>query len=74
MNLLNFVRYYIYKFCEKIGCVFDWPEMNYANECKEEILRQLDIKLLLKRIIFIEHCLTYIIDDYQLDALQMKKP
>jgi len=48
--------------------------MEYAKECKQEILKQLDIKLLLKRIIFVEHCLTYIIDDYQLDALQIKKP
>lgn len=48
--------------------------MKYAQECRDEILKQLDIKKLLKRIIFIEHCLTKILDDYHLDVLQLKKP
>ena len=34
MNFFNFIRYYVYGFCQKTGCAFKWPEMDYAKECK----------------------------------------
>lgn len=74
-NFLNFIRYYTYVFLKKVGFNCEWPPLlKYAKECRAEILQQLDVKALLKRIIFIEHCLNYMIEDYQLDALQIKKP
>lgn len=74
MNFWNFIKYYAYSFTKMIGKPCDWPAMKYADECKEEICKQLDIKMLLKRIIFIEYCLTHIVEDYQLDVLQMSRP
>lgn len=74
MNFMNFIKYYFYLFTKMIGKPCDWPVMEYAEECKREISKQLDVKVLLKRIIFIEYCLTYLMEDYHLNALQMQKP
>ena len=37
-------------------------------------MKQLDVKALLKRVIFIEYCLTMIFEDYQLSGLQQNIP
>jgi hypothetical protein len=34
----------------------------------------LDIKSLIKRIIFLEYTLTYLFEDYQLEGMQINKP
>ena len=48
--------------------------MEHLKLHKDEIVKQLDIKMLLKRIIFLEHCLTYTLEDFQLEGLQLKRP
>lgn len=74
MDFWTFIKFELYKFGKYVGKTFAWTDMNYIDECEREILRQLDIKSLIKRLIFIEHCLTYLFEDYQLDGLQLKKP
>jgi hypothetical protein len=46
--------------------VLFWPEMEYLQEARTEVLNQLDIKTLIKRLIFMEYSLTYLFEDYQL--------
>jgi hypothetical protein len=48
--------------------------LDHVYECRREILRQLDIKSLIKRIIFLEYSMTFIFTDYQLEGLQLHKP
>jgi ABC-type Zn uptake system ZnuABC Zn-binding protein ZnuA len=57
-----------------VGKLVNWPTVKYISECQQEILKQLDIKSLIKRIIFIEYCLTYVFEEYELEGLQLKKP
>lgn len=40
--------------------------MLHIYEARKEILCQLDIKSLIKRMIFLEYTLTYLFEDYQL--------
>lgn len=44
------------------------------KNCQQEIIKQLDVRSLINRIIFLEHCLSFTFDDYQLDGIQMKTP
>jgi hypothetical protein len=74
MNFISFLRYCAFEFCKLLGFTMEWSSVKYVSECQTEIAKQLDVKLLIKRIIFIEHCLTYLFEDYQLDGLQMKTP
>jgi len=74
MNFFNFVKYYFFKIAKSIGKPMESPVLNYIEECHMEILHQLDIKSIIKRLVFIEYCITVLFEDYQLDGLQIKKP
>lgn len=68
------MKYYAFSFMKLIGKPVGWTDCKYILKCQEEILKQLDIKLLIQRIIFIEHCLSFIFEDYELEGLQVKRP
>lgn len=40
--------------------------MEYIYACRQEILNQLDVKSIIKRLVFLEYSLTYLFEDYQL--------
>lgn len=37
-------------------------------------MNQLDVKSIVKRLIFLEYCISFIFTDFQLDGLQSNKP
>lgn len=53
MNFITFFQYYFYQFCRKIGRPRQWPTFAFLTECREEIVKQLDVKALVKRLIFL---------------------
>lgn len=53
MNIGTFFKYYLYHFLTSIGKEPDWPNTSFIAECQEEIVKQLDVKALIKRIIFL---------------------
>jgi hypothetical protein len=57
-NFMTFFKYNIYHFFRKIGKPREWPIIAYLMECREEIVKQLDVKALVKRVIFLEYCMT----------------
>ena len=48
-NIFTFVLFWIYKVLTWVGCCKDWKEMKRRQDCKEEIVEQLDVYLLLER-------------------------
>lgn len=50
------------------------PNYDILENCLDEMGKQLDIKSLIQRIIFLEHCLTFLFEDYQLTSIQLKRP
>jgi hypothetical protein len=74
MNFLTFIKFNFYQLLRKIGKTPDWPQTSFLVECQEEIIRQLDVKALVKRVIFMEYCMTNLFEDYQLEGLQIQKP
>lgn len=74
MNLFYFIKYYWSLFMRFLGRPLSTPALIYLHDCQKEILQQLDIRSLVKRVVFLEHCMHFVFEDYQLEGLQMKRP
>lgn len=70
VNILHFLKYCLYQLAMKFGIKVDWPFIEYLEQCRKEILRQLDIRDLIKRLIFLEYSISYILEDYHLAEMQ----
>ena len=57
-----------------IGVKKDWEDMEEIKEYKDEVVRQLDVETMIKRLIFLEHAITFLLDDFQLEGLQLRRP
>lgn len=57
-----------------IGVRKDWQDMEEIKEYKDEVVKQLDVETMLKRLIFLEHAITFLLDDFQLEGLQLQRP
>ena len=58
-HLLKYLAFNIYKIIQWTGLTDRWKNMNELIEYQIEIKKQLDVKMLLKRLINIEHLVTY---------------
>jgi hypothetical protein len=74
INLIHYVQYHLYVLLSKIVEKVNWPFTRYIHECREEIHEQLDIKGLIKRMIFLEYAISYVLEDYHLAEMQLKRP
>lgn len=74
VTFFDFLKFNFFTLVKKCSKKVDWPIMEQISEARREILHQLDIKSLIKRIIFLEYSLTYLFEDYQLEGLQLNKP
>lgn len=57
---MHFIKYQIYSMSKGFAKKLDWPIIAHMYECRKEILNQLDIKSIIKRIVFLEYSLTYL--------------
>ena len=60
-NILSYFLFLMYKVGSYCGFFKEWKEMKMKDDCKEEMLRQLDVKLLIQRISFLERINLYIL-------------
>jgi hypothetical protein len=74
-NKFNLISYFGYSFY----CVLDffniapqWKIMKQFDDVREEIGKQLDLRLLIRKISFLEDCIGYIFEDYELECLHLK--
>lgn len=74
VNFFQFIQYYWYAFKKYFCEDYQDHSLEHIYQCRKEILRQLDIKSLIKRIVFLEYSMTFIFTDYQLEGLQLHKP
>ncbi len=73
-SIVHFLKYVGLSLLNKLRVRFKSPFYEHVNECREEIIEQLDIRNLIKRIIFIEYSLSFILEDYQLAEMNQEKP
>lgn len=59
---------------KKAGREEVWDDMEELKEVRNEIIKQIDIETMIKRLIFLEHSITHLLDDFQLEGLQLKRP
>ena len=48
--------------------------MKQLKSYRKEIVKQLDIQSIIKRLIFLEHTITYLLEDFQIEGLQLQRP
>jgi len=71
--MIGFVKLYLYKMFKTFKFTNDWDEAKIFNEFTAEIVEHLDIKLLIRRIINLENCVSCVFDDYQMNCLKYTK-
>ena len=37
-------------------------------------MKQIDVEAIIKRLIFLEHSISFLLDDFQLEGLQLRRP
>lgn len=73
-GLFKFLGYSLYSFFNKLGCSISCCEgMRAFDECRKEVKKQFDVKLLIDRITFMERALKNIYSDHQFKALHLQK-
>ena len=60
-NVFSYLIYLVYKAGSLCGCCKEWRGMRKQVECKEEMLKQLDVKLLLQRFNFLERAVELLL-------------
>lgn len=52
----------------------EWSFAKYLDECRDEVREQLDVKGLIKRLIFLEYAISYLLEDFHIAEMQLKRP
>lgn len=74
VTLLHYFQLIAYNLLSLVGIKPPWPSVQYREECREEILQQLDIIGLIKRIIFLQYAISYLLEDFHISQMQLKRP
>ena len=72
--MFKFIKYGFYELWRKLGKKDKWEDMDELKEYRDEIMKQIDIETIIKRLIFLEHSITYLLDDFQMEGLQLQRP
>jgi hypothetical protein len=70
-NFLHFMGQSIYAFLRFFKFKPKWEKLSRYHSIREEMLKQLDVLYLIKRINFLEHSLTFLFTKKQLMALHL---
>lgn len=63
-NVLSCAAYCVYCILDFLGTPPNWKTMQQFDTVREEIGKQLDLKLMVKKIAFLEDCINYIFEDH----------
>ena len=70
-NFLYFLLHMFSNFLDNFNCRPNWKKVNKYASCREEMLKQLDVLYLLKRVTFTERALTVLLAQHQLRGLHL---
>ncbi len=74
-NFLHFIAQGIYNFLKLFGGGRSLERAKGYQRCREELLKQLDILYLLKRVSYLERAIEVMLDDHQLKGIHLlQKP
>jgi len=69
-HLFDFYRYYLNKVKSALNYNIKYTNGQRICDERDEVVNQLDIGQILKRLIFLEKCLTYLFEPHQLNGLK----
>lgn len=52
-------------------CKCDWPTSKLYHECREEMVKQLDVLFLYKRVVILERAIGTLLNEKQIQALHL---
>lgn len=64
VNLLSFFAITLYSILQYFGKTPSWKLMRQFSDAKTEMGKQLDIKLIIKKLSFLEDCMSYLFEDF----------
>lgn len=71
-NFLYFIAQLAYRlFKDKCGC--NWGAVKGYFKCRQEVLKQIDVLYLLKRVTFLERAIEILLDSHQLKGVHLLK-
>ena len=59
----SYIKYLLFEFLSFFGCTPNWEDMKAVDETKEVIGEELDIKVCLKRLNYLENCMRCILTE-----------
>lgn len=73
-NLFRYFGFQLYNFWLWAGCKRTNDTFEVYRRCREEVKKQLDIKLIMNRMIFYDRGLKIMLDDHHYKALHLLEP
>jgi hypothetical protein len=70
-NFLYFIAHVFYVVGAIFGCSWNWPTTKLYYECREEMVKQLDILYLVRRVTFLEKAINTLMTGRQLRSLHL---
>ena len=70
-NFLYFLSHIFYMIADTLGCKCDWPTTRLFHDCREEMVKQLDILYLFRRVSLLEKGVNNLLTDKQVRSLHL---
>jgi hypothetical protein len=72
-NFFTYGLYCVYQFLKLIGISVSWKTMEMYYECREEVAEQLDVALLMNKIVFLEKFMNVLLEEHQYRAVYLQQ-
>lgn len=72
-NFLTHLCCKVYSILDKLGFHPNWKSIRRYEECMEEVTQQLDVKLLMQRLVFMERAMLFLFSDEQFKGLHLQE-
>ena len=70
-NFFYYLGQLLYTVLRALSCEPKWDKLSYYYETRQEMLKQIDILYLLKRVNFLENTLTFLFTNHQIKGLHL---
>ena len=70
-NFLYFLMHMVYVVIDLFGCKCNWKTAKLYHECREEMVKQLDVLYLFRRVTVLERAIGTILTENQIGLLHL---
>lgn len=73
MSIFHYAKLKIYRFCKFFNITLNWKHARVLYDFQYEILHQLDVNILIRRLIGLETCMSYLFEKHQLEGIKNQR-